>query len=266
MKTRKTIGLALGSGAYRGFAHIGVIKSLEKNNISIDYLSGASIGAWVAAYYAFFKDISELENDLIDNQKENLSVLLDFGGSRGLISGQKFLKYLSKKLYNAQFSDLKIPLAISATDLKTGLPHVFSDGDLASAVRASCSVPLVFKAFEYENSLLVDGGMSNPVPVDLITQMGADITIGVNLYNKNEFSSQKHTEANLLVHSTVIMLAGLARFGMKNADVVIEPDLSGFIKKNSLSKYFDRKTADEMIGIGEAATDLAIPAIKSLLS
>ncbi|MFA5184430.1 MAG: patatin-like phospholipase family protein [Patescibacteria group bacterium] len=266
MSSRKTIGLALGSGAYRGFAHIGVIRALERGGIPIDFLSGASIGAWAAAYYAIFRDIGALEKDLIDNQKENMSLLLDFGWTRGIISGDKFLAYLDKKLNHADFSDLQIPLNIAATDLATGRPYVFSAGSVARAVRASCAVPLVFKVFEHGDRLLADGGMSDPVPVDLAVKMGADITIAVNLYHQNEFQEQKYTESNLLVRSTMTMLSNLSQAVMHQADVVIEPDLSSFVKKSSLAKYFDKQTADAIIKIGEEAAEQAIPAIRRLLS
>jgi NTE family protein len=265
MKTRKTVGLALGSGAYRGFAHIGVIRSLEKNNIPIDYLSGASIGAWAAAYYALFKNMGTLEKDLIDNQKENMSLILDFGWTKGLISGEKFLSYLSQKLHHAKFSDLQIPLQVVATDLISGRPYVLTEGDVASAVRASCAVPLIFQVPEHNGRLLADGGLSDPVPVDLVVNMGADITIGVNLYNKNEFREQKFSESNVVVRSTMIMLASLSEKVTNQANIIIEPDVSSFIKENSLSKYFNKQTADKIIHIGEVATDQVIPDLKKLL-
>ncbi|MFA5155119.1 MAG: patatin-like phospholipase family protein [Patescibacteria group bacterium] len=265
MPVRKTVGLALGSGAYRGFAHIGVIRSLEKHHIPIDFLSGASIGAWAAAYYARFKDISTLEKDLIDNQQENMSLLLDFGWNRGLISGDKFQAYLEKKLYRADFADLSLPLNIAATDLSTGRLFVLDSGSVALAVRASCAVPLVFKSVDYDGQPLADGGMSDPVPVDLVAKLGADITIGVNLYHHNELSAQPYTSSNVLARSMITMLANLSQSVMHRADVVIEPDLSAFIKKSSLAKYFDRQTADAIIRVGEAAADQAIPAIKKLL-
>lgn len=265
MLSRKTIGLALGSGAYRGFAHIGVIKSLEKHNIPIDYLSGSSIGAWVAAYYAIFKDISVLEKDLIDNTKENLSLLFDFSWSGGFIGGQKFTTYLEKKLKHHNFLDLKIPLQIIATDLISGEPYVFKSGDVASAVRASTSVPVIFKPVQHEEKLLVDGGLSNPVPGGLVRNMGADIVIGVSLYNANEFKSQKITAPNIIVRSAMVGLYNLARADLKNVDIIIEPDTSPLARASGLSKYFTKEVADQLIVIGEKATDLVIPEIRKML-
>jgi NTE family protein len=266
MSTRKTIGLALGSGAYRGFTHIGVIRSLEKHHIPIDYLSGSSIGAWVAAYYALFKNIGAIEKDLIDNQQENLSVLLDFGGTKGLIGGEKFLAYLNRKLHKADFSEAQIPLSIVATDLTAGRPYVFTEGSLAQAVRASCGVPLVFKPLEHQGKFLSDGGLSNPVPVDAVKSLGADLVIGVNLYNQHELQEPKYAQANILVRGTATLLYNLAQADMRQADIIIEPDASAFLKTNSIAKYFDRITADQLIRLGEEATDRALPDITKLLS
>ncbi len=264
-KTRKTIGLALGSGAYRGFAHIGVLKSLKKNNIPIDYLSGASIGAWVGAYYAVFEDTITLQHDLIDNQKENLSLLWDFRGG-GLISGQKFVSYLEKKLNYSNFSDLKIPLRIVATDLASGEPYVFQDGPVAAAVRASTAVPLVFQAWEQDGKFLVDGGLSNPVPVDLARQMGADIVIAVSLYNRSEFVAPAAGPIETITRSTLLVLHNLSRAGTAAADMVVEPDTSRWQKASSLSKYFTKTAADGMIAAGEAAMDRIMPDLKKLIS
>jgi len=263
--TRKTVGLALGSGAYRGFAHIGVLKSLIKNNITIDYLSGCSIGAWVAAYYALFEDLQKIKKDLINNQKEAISLFFDFDWSGGLIGGKKLIAYLEKNLQNCNFSDLKIPLKIVATDMSNGQPFIFDQGKVAQAVRASTSVPLIFKPFSYQGKLLIDGGLCNPVPGNLVREMGADIVIGVNLYNKNEFLVEKVNMPNVLNRIKKIILYNLSQASIPSCDVVIEPDISRFIKKSSLTKYFTKEVAEEIILIGERATDRVIPLIKSKL-
>ncbi len=266
MSKRKTIGLALGSGASRGFAHIGVIKTLIKNNIPIDYLTGSSIGAWVAAYYAIFEDIEKLEKEVTQDPKNNLSMLFDLSWTGGFISGQKFTDFLEHNLRHHNFSALKKPLKIVATDLTSGRPFVFSTGDVARAVRASTSVPLVFRPLAYKGKLLVDGGLSDPVPVDLTRSMGADIVIGVNLYHPNEFIAKKFTMPKVVLRSTRIVMHNLSRIAVKKADVVIEPDLSFFVNESNFSQYFDTGTAQAMIKVGEKAAAKAIPAIKKLLS
>jgi len=265
LKKRKTIGLALGSGAYRGFAHVGVLRSLQKHGVPVDYLSGASIGAWIGAYYAVFADTVTLERDLINNQQENLSLLLDFRGG-GLISGRKFMSYLDKNLKHSDFSDLRIPLRIVATDLATGAPYIFQDGPVATAVRASTAVPLVFQAWEQDGRLLVDGGLSDPVPVDLVRQMGADVVIAVSLYNKNEFKTPSGGLTGAIVRGTLIGLHNLSRLGAAGADILVEPDTSPWQRASSLAKYFTPAAADGMIAAGETAMDEMMPELKILLS
>lgn len=265
MKKNKTIGLALGSGAFRGFAHIGVIRSLVKHNVPIDYISGASIGAWVGAYYAIHRNIENLKNDLTSNPKQNFSSMFDLSWTGGFIGGEKFSSFLEKNLSHHNFSNLKIPLQIVATDLISGEPYVFKNGDVARAVRASTSVPLVFKPVAYKNKLFVDGGLSNPVPCDLVRDMGADIIIAVNLYHKNEFVEKKFTMPNVVLRSTRIVMHNLAKIGVKEADIIIDPDTSYYIKKGNLTKYFTKEIAEAMIKIGEKATDKMIPKIKELL-
>jgi NTE family protein len=265
MEKKKTVGLALGSGGFRGFAHIGVIRSLEKHGISIDYLSGTSVGAWVAASYAIFKDSDKLENDLTNKPRDNWSMLFDLSWAPGIISGQKFSIFLKKNLENKKFVDVKIPLKIVATDLITGNEHVFEEGDIAQAVRASTSIPLVFKPMLFNDELLVDGGLCNPVPCDIAKKMGADIVIGVNLYSKNEFIKKKLNVANVVSRSGTIGMHYLAQASMKEADVAIEMDISKYTEQSSLAQYFTKEIGDEIIKIGEMTADKFIPQIKALL-
>ncbi|MFA6194618.1 MAG: patatin-like phospholipase family protein [Patescibacteria group bacterium] len=266
VKTRKTVGLALGSGGFRGFVHIGVLKSLIKRGIPIDYLSGASIGAWVAAYYAAFHDIKKMEIELAANPADNLPMLFDFSLTGGFIGGDKVNGVLEKSLKHYTFSKLKTPLSIVATDLVSGQPYIFTSGDVARAVRASISVPLVFKPLPHKGKLCVDGGLSNPVPCQLVRDMGADIVIGVNLYHKNEFVDRKFTMPTVILRSTRIALHNLAKADIKLADIVISPDASSIVKEEGFQKYFTKEIVDNLIKIGEQATNRAIPKIKKLLA
>ncbi len=261
----KKLGLALGSGGFRGFAHIGVIKSLEKHGISIDCLSGSSIGAWMAAYYGLFGEIEKLKESLTNNPKDNLLLLFDLTSSGGLIGGNKFYNFLKKTFDNKSFSDTKLPVRILATDLISGSPYVFCEGDLASAVRASTSIPVVFKPFSIGDKLLIDGGLSNPIPGKLLREIGADVVIGVNLYHKNEFIKDKFSMTKIAFRSTRIGLYNLARVDLLSCDIKIELDLSPYTKQSTLSQYFTKKIAEQIIKIGEDATDKLIPEIKKLL-
>jgi len=264
-KKRLTVGLALGSGAFRGFAHIGVLKSLIKHGIPIDYLSGASIGAWVAAYYAVFQNIDKLEKDLAARPVANLPMFFDFSLTGGFIVGNKIKKVMEKGLKHHDFSDLKTPLRIVATDLASGQPYIFKTGDVARAVRASISVPLVFRPLAHKGRLFVDGGLSHPVPCDLVRGLGADIVIGVNLYHQNEFIDKKFTLPKVVLRSARIVLHNLAKSDIKRADIVIEPDTSAIVQKQGLQKYFAKEVVAELIRIGERATDRMIPKIKKRL-
>jgi NTE family protein len=265
MKTRKTIGLALGSGAFRGFSHIGVLKVLEKSNIPIDYLSGSSIGAWVAAHYAIFKDAKKLEKEILSNSRGRWQSLLDLGWGGGLISGDKFFALLEKNLQHRSFSKLKIPLQIVATDLISGQPFVFTSGSVARAVRASTSVPLIFKPFKYKDKLLVDGALVDPVPGDLIRKMGADIVIGVNLYNRREFIKKEFSTWQVALRSTRIAAYNLAKISEHSADIIINLDDSKFVSDDNLKKYLNPEIAKKMIAVGERAARRALPEIKRRL-
>src|SRR5574344_353452 len=120
MKKRKTVGLALGSGGFRGFALLGVIKVLEKNNIPIDLLSGASIGSWVAAHYAIFHDIEKLKEEIVKNPREKLPIIFDLSWRGGFVNGEKFEKFLKKDFSIGDISQTPIPLVVVATDLNSG--------------------------------------------------------------------------------------------------------------------------------------------------
>ena len=265
MSSRKKVGLALGSGGFRGFAHIGVIKTLKKHGIPIDYLTGSSAGAWVAAHYAIFRDEKKLEQDLVVNPKANVSVFFDLSRHGGLINGQKFARRIDQTLENRNFSDAKIPVKIATTDLISGQPFFFDSGELSRAVRASSSVPLVFKPLVYRGHLLVDGALSNPVPTSLVREMGADIVIAVNLYHRNEFVKKKFTMPKVVLRSARIVLYNLAQNDVKSADLVIDIDASEFNFDSGLKKYFSPAIAAELVKIGEKAAERMIPTIKEKL-
>ncbi len=262
MKKRK-IGLALGSGGFRGLAHIGVLKVLEENDLRPDYLTGSSIGALIAAYYAIYGSASKIEEKLNEWPVDNLYKFLDLSWQGGFIAGRKFSKFLDKEFANFDFNKTFIPLKVVATDLASGSPFVFSKGLLTSAIRASISVPLMFKPFEYNDKFFVDGGLSNPVPVELLKDMGADLALGVNLYHKNEFVKRKFNMKNVALRSARIVMYNLAQADIPKADFMISPDTSEIIVNPSLSKY-NLETVKKLIKIGEDATRKALPEIKKI--
>lgn len=262
---KQKIGLALSSGGTRGLAHIGVIKTLTENNIPIDYISGASAGALIGAYFAVHGEINSLEKMLLKNKDEFIPLFIDFGLGSGLVNGDKIDAFLEKIFNNATFEKTKIPFWVIATDLVSGQPSIINSGSVAKAVRGSISVPIVFKPISYDNKLLVDGGLSDPVPVDILKENGAKKVIAVNLYHKNEFVERKFNLSNIALRSTRIALHNLSKISVKNADIVLNPDTSTCLNKTPITKYFDKKNIKKLISIGEKEANISLPQIKSLL-
>jgi len=162
----KKIGLAIGAGAVRGFSAIGVLKVIDKYKIPIDFIAGTSIGAVIGAAYSSGLSSSELEEKLTHT---NFKKLVDFTlPQKGLVGGKKLERYLRELFGDKKFSELKIPLVVIATDLNKSKMVEFNKGDVANAVRASLSIPGVFHPVEMDNMLLVDGGLVNPLPVDIV--------------------------------------------------------------------------------------------------
>jgi NTE family protein len=175
------IGLALGSGAARGWAHIGVIQALEEMGIEIDVVSGCSIGSYVGATYASGKliELAEWVESLTEWQ---VFALMGVGFQKGgLVNGLKVFKALQENFSYETFEELKKPFAAVATDLYSGREVNFISGSVIEAVRASCAIPGLFPPLLFDNRWLVDGGVVNPVPVNMCRMLGADIVIAVNL-------------------------------------------------------------------------------------
>ncbi|MEI7620297.1 MAG: patatin-like phospholipase family protein [Candidatus Falkowbacteria bacterium] len=265
MLKRKKLGLALGSGSFRGPAHVGVIKTLEQNNIPIDFLAGSSIGAFVAAHYAVFQDIEKLENEMMGNQREKIALLFDISRTGGLLTGNRLERLFRQMLDGAEFKDAKIPLKIVATDIYQGETFVFQKGDLATAVRASVSVPLTFRPVKFKDKLLIDGGASNPVPDNVVKDMGADVIVSVNLYNHYQFENKKPNTSTVVMRGLEILLANLAKSNTHHTDILLEPGVSGTYNGPRLKKYYDKRVVSSIIKDGEKITQNKIEEIKKLL-
>lgn len=180
---KKKAALVLSSGAARGLAHIGVIKALKEENARIDLIVGTSMGALIGACYAKNKDISEFEELVLKIDWKRLLQLADFSlafVSGGFIHGQKVTKLLRTIIGDITFADLEIPLAVIATDANTGEEIIIRDGSVAEAVRASISMPVIFVPVRLKNRFLIDGGIVNPLPIDVAKEMGAGFVISSN--------------------------------------------------------------------------------------
>lgn len=258
---RKKIGLALGSGGLKGFAHVGVIKALEENNIPIDFIAGSSIGALAGGLYAANKDIKQLEEIILTTDVKKVLELLDLRLSKGFLRGRKIEEFINHYLYHKNFDDLKIPLAVVATNLRTGEAEIIRSGDLSSAIRASISVPVIFQPFKREGKLLIDGGMTMPIPIRALKQMGADIVIAVNLYNAFERPKRFSKISMSLIGNEAleIMLYQITKRDIVEADVVIAPDVDGYNVPKAL------KQRQKIFHLGEEAAREKIDLIKKLI-
>jgi NTE family protein len=252
------LGLALGGGAARGFAHIGVIQVLEENGIKPDMVVGTSAGSVVAAFYASGKTGAQLQW-LADSMDE--SQLTDWTVpfmSRGMLRGDALGRYINSQLNGAKIEDLKMPLGIVATDLQTGDGIMFRRGDIATAVRASSAVPSVFEPVRIGNKDYVDGGLVSPVPVRYARQMGADIVIAVDISSRPE--DAKTTDMlKVLLQTFSIMGKSISQLEMAQAEVVVRPAMPDV----GSTEFAARKKSIEA---GRAAMKLALPALKAALA
>jgi NTE family protein len=253
---RPTIGLALGSGGLRGLAHIGALRVLEQAKIPVDFIAGCSIGGLIGALYA-----SGLDSDTIFKLAKNLKRRhwLDFVVPKmGLVAGDRTLATLRLLTKRLQFSELTIPLAVVATDLITGREIVFTDGEVASAVRASISVPGIFVPYKLDGMLLVDGAVVNPTPVDVAHGMGADIVVAVDLLPVNGEMTPTNI-FDILVQTIDIVERQLLKPRESFVDILVKPKV-GHLSPSS----FD--AIDECIALGAAAMEAALPELTARLA
>lgn len=195
MSPRKTVGLALGCGASRGWAHIGVIEALEDAQIPIDFISGCSVGAYVGAIYAS-QSLHNLKQFLVRMDGKKIFSYFDVVFPRsGLLNGSKRVHELFSMHTNAQtFDDLEIPLVMVATDLDRGKKVVIKSGNIIDALRATMSYPGLFAPVRLKDRWLVDGGLVDPVPVGMARSMGAEVVIAVDLNSRIVSHSPKKSE------------------------------------------------------------------------
>jgi NTE family protein len=218
------IGLALGGGAARGFAHIGVIQVLEEAGIKPDLVVGTSAGSLVAALYASGKNGHTL-GTLAERMDE--SALTDWAlPGRGLIRGDALARFVRQNTGNVTIEQMPLPLGIVATELATGQAALFRRGDAGTAVRASSAVPAVFQPVKINEKEYVDGGLVAPVPVSFARQMGAELVIAVDISSPPEGGATGNA-VTMLNQTFSIMGRSINNFELREADVVLRPKLTG---------------------------------------
>ncbi|MEO8925193.1 MAG: patatin-like phospholipase family protein [Caldimonas sp.] len=218
------VGLALGGGAARGFAHIGVIQALEESGLAPDLVAGTSAGSLVAALYASGKSGKELAV-LADAMDETAFADWSYPG-RGLIRGEALAKFVRDKTGGRNIEQMRIPLGIAATDLDSGVGILFQRGDTGTAVRASSAVPAVFQPVRIGTHEYVDGGLSAPIPVHHARDMGAEFVIAVDISAVPEGNATGDA-ARMLLQTFAIMGRTIKTYELKDADLVLRPRLAG---------------------------------------
>lgn len=251
------IGLALGGGAARGFAHIGVIQVLEEAGIQPSLVVGTSAGSLVAALYANGKSGAELQH-IAETMEE--ATFADWTlpiFSRGMLRGAALARYVSAQVDGRPIESMALPLGIVATDLNSGLGVLFRRGDTATAVRASSAVPALFQPVKISGREYVDGGLVSPVPVRYAQQMGADLIIAVDISNAPEGNPASDT-LQILMQTFAIMGKSINDFELKNADVVVRPALLGV----GSADFSARRRS---IVAGRVAMQAMLPRLKSVM-
>ncbi|MDG0969951.1 MAG: patatin-like phospholipase family protein [Porticoccaceae bacterium] len=236
-----SVGLALGGGAAKGIAHIGVLQALEDAEVKIDYLAGTSVGSMIAALYAFGVDL-EIIGEVA--QQLTLSKVSSFKLTKtGFFSTDSIKALIIDHLGTVNIEDANIPLAIIATDINTGEQVVFRSGPLAEAVCASSAIPGVYIPMEINGRMLVDGGLVQNVPVGPLKSMGAGVTIASHLSNVDRYPQPTHI-LDVMRNAFEIAVSRHTQTQLKEADLVIGMNLSDFSLRDNTDRY------DELFAIG----------------
>jgi NTE family protein len=231
--TAKKVGLALGGGAARGLAHIGVLEVLEKEGIPIDMITGTSMGAIIGAFYAHTRDIKLIRNLAMEVGKKRIRFFTDLTIPRTGILRWKWVEdRLKRVIGGVKFEDLKIPFSCVAVDIDNGEEVILNKGLVWDAVRASATVPIALSINPWQGRYLVDGGVSNPIPVNVLKKMGADFIIAVNVLHETvskprQKAKEPHNIFTIMTKTVYILSYRGIDESLGKADVVLEPDMSG---------------------------------------
>ncbi|MDD2619606.1 MAG: patatin-like phospholipase family protein [Syntrophomonadaceae bacterium] len=254
---RPRIGLVLGAGSARGLAHIGVLQVLNENNIPFDFIVGSSMGAMIGGIYAAGADINMLDR-MIEHM--DTSLLFDIHVPRmGFIGGKKIASFLSLMTKKKTFSELDFPLLAMATDLLTGQRVIMEEGLVADAIRASISIPGVFSPVKRDGMILVDGAVSDRLPIEVARSRGADLVIAVDV----TFSQGKQISINnaLDVILTSLDIMGKQQFDLvyPQSDILIQPRVSAYSPRS-----FEKSR--EIVDLGREAAKAKIEDIRDKIS
>lgn len=261
MAAIKKIGLALGGGGAKGLAHIGIIKALEAAGIKIDYIAGTSMGALVGGWYAATGDIRTLEDFIINIKRSDIFPVKEIIKRKdgALFKGESIADKLRKELGNIKIEELKIPFAALATDAKNGDEVRLKNGDLVDAIRASAALPIIFAPIAIDGQLLMDGGLVNPVPADVVKDMGADYVIAVDVSSRwlmaPEELATTHDIYGVISSALSIIEYQIAKNVLKIANLVLRPPVLRY-------NWLEFGKSQEIIKIGERELELNLKEIR----
>ncbi|MCW3785757.1 patatin-like phospholipase family protein [Plebeiibacterium sediminum] len=225
MKNHTNIGLALGGGAVLGAAHVGVLRAMEEFDIKVKYITGTSIGAFVAAFVAFGKTWDEIEQ--IASELKWMDITRVTLSKYGLLSNEKLGNLIIKHIGDKNIEDADIPLAMIATNIETGEKVILDKGSVAEAAMASTCIPGIFKPVEINGNMLVDGGIVENVPINTVKNMGADFVIGVDLNAKHSYKKPDNI-IDVLLNSFHFIMKHSVKHQTEYAHMLIEPNLAGY--------------------------------------
>jgi NTE family protein len=251
---RPRVGLALAGGFARGIAHVGVIRALRNAGVPIDVVSGTSVGALIGACYCAGVPLNDMQRIACT------TTFADFGrwtpSWLGLANNLRMERYLTRFTPAKTFEELTTPLAIAASDINEGVSVYYTRGLLGPPMRGSCAYPGLFVPIQFEGRTLVDGFLTAPVPVEGALLLGADIVIAVYL-EAGSFTVPR-TAADVISRSFSIIQRHADLAWRQQADVIIEPDVKPFV-------WDDFTRTNELVAVGEAAAEAAVPEILKAL-
>lgn len=252
------LGLALGGGAARGFAHIGVLQVLEREGIRADRVAGTSAGSLVAVLYASGLTGAQLEQVALEMEEVTIADWTLPLFNRGLLRGEALARLVNRQIQNRLLQELAIPVGVLATDLSNGQGVLFQRGDAGTAVRASSSVPGVFTPVRINGRDYVDGGLVAPVPVDQVRAMGAELVLAIDISSAAE-DATGNDALRVLLRTFTIMGQSINRLTLERADVVVRPTLAGV----GSADFAARRRA---IAEGREAMNRALPTLREQMA
>ena len=249
------IAVVLGAGASRGFAHIGVLKVMELNKVPVHIVVGTSAGSFVGSLYAYGLNAFQLQKIALSLEKGDIADLTV--PDNGFVKGEKLEAYVNSAVNNTPIERLRLPFYAVATNIPGGQEVVFGKGNTGTAVRASCSIPGIFRPVKIADKMYVDGGIVSPVAVDAARRQGADLVIAVDISSDLD-TKQPEGTIDTILQAINIMYSRLSALQTSKADIVIRPKV-GYIGSADFEKRH------EAILEGEKAAAEAMPKIKALI-